>query len=199
MKKIIYSVLVGPYDTVAPAVPFDGWEYVLYTDQPITPEGWQIRPLEWTCGCPIRTSRYHKILAPPEADITVYIDANMTLEANPDTFVKNGIGLRIHPTRSTILEEAKAILEQNLDTIDNVMLTITRFNDLGRLFENGLIARKKLPDRVNSIWWNIYQRASHRDQLTLPYVLFETNINPYIISRDVVSYSKKHQTTPQTA
>lgn len=199
MKKIIYSVLVGPYDTVAPAVPFDGWEYVLYTDQPITPEGWQIRPLEWTCDCPIRTSRYNKILMPPEADITVYIDANMTLEANPDTFVQEGIGLRLHPSRTNVLEEAAAIIEQRLDTLTNVMITQARFNCLHQLYEAGLIVRNGSTLLFNMAWWNAYSFASHRDQLTLPYVIQANRIQPYIIHRSVVTYSKKHQATPQTA
>jgi hypothetical protein len=192
VKKIIYSVLVGPYDTVADAVPFDGWEYVLFTDQPIAPQGWQIRPLEWTCGCPIRTSRYHKILAPPEADITVYIDANMTLLANPDTFVKDGIGLRLHPSRQNIQEEAEAILERRLDTRANVLHTINKFKSDYPLTENGLIARKgncgPLSDvsTFNYLWWNVYSQASHRDQLTLPYVVDQLGRKPYTISPLVV-------------
>lgn len=192
MKKIIYSVLVGPYDSIAPAVPFDGWEYVLYTDQPISPEGWQVRPLEWTCGCPIRTSRYHKILAPPKAEVTVYIDANMTLLANPDTFVKDGIGLRLHPSRQNIQQEADAILERQLDTKANVLHTITKFQSNYPLTENGLIARKgewgslSYIDTFNHLWWNVYSRASHRDQLTLPYVADQFWRKPYTINPLVV-------------
>lgn len=193
MRKIIYSVLVGPYDTVAPAVPFDGWEYVLFTDQPITPPGWQIRPLEWTCGCPIRTSRYHKILAPPQADITIYIDANMTINAHPDTFVKEGLGLRLHPSRKTMMEEAEAVIEMGLDTKANVLLTLDKYRTVRQLYECGVIVRNQSHlDFTNIVWWNVYQSASHRDQLTLPHVLHRLNIRPYTIDYLAVTCSNTH-------
>lgn len=202
MRKIIYSVLVGPYDTVAPAVPFDGWEYVLFTDQPITPPGWQIRPLEWTCGCPIRTSRYHKILAPPQADITIYIDANMTINAHPDTFVKEGLGLRLHPSRKNMMEEAQAVIEMGLDSVVNVLNTVRcYYTDWAPFTENGVIVRNPVSQdftTFNDLWWNYYSRSSHRDQLTLPYALYEEAIMPFTIDYLAVTCSNTHLKPHQT-
>ena len=202
MKKIIYSVLVGPYDSIAPAVPFDGWEYVLFTDQPISPQGWQVRPLEWTCGCPIRTSRYHKILMPPKADITIYIDANMTLNVSPDSFMQKGLGLRLHPSRQNMIEEAKAVIEMGLDSAMNVASTVLNYSaDFAPFTENGVIVRNGNSSdfmAFNNIWWNEYCRASHRDQLTLPWVLQIQGITPFIIDYLAVSCSNTHLKRHQT-
>ena len=66
MRKIIYSALVGNYDSIPEHLTLNNeWEYILFTDYDTDEEfvnGWRIMPLVKNIdGDPSRTNRWHKL------------------------------------------------------------------------------------------------------------------------------------------
>lgn len=186
--KTIYTCLTDNYDNIQEQLKYPGWHYVAYVDEPFESDTWDCRPIEFDHPDPTRRSRYHKIAAPPEG-ISLYMDARMVLTENPDRYIKPGLGLRVHPYRNCVFDEAEEILKLKLDTEENVRKAMALYRDFPKqagLNENGLIARRGDYPLLNMLWWQMYMLTSVRDQLTLKYCLWQLNISPYIIPRTVV-------------
>lgn len=201
MRKVIYTCLVNDYEPLREQPIYDGWEYIAYTDRIYKSNTWQCKPVRYQHIDPTVTSRYHKIKSPPKADVTVYIDARMTLTRNPDEWIKKGLGLRKHPERNCVYKEADEVLKLRLDTPDNVrniMRLYTYFNypQNAGLYENGTIARFGDFGELNTLWWDMYLNGSKRDQLSLMYCLYRLNIQPYTINNVIKKHgrSKPRQT-----
>lgn len=197
MRKVCYTVITGNYDTLQqPEVITPGWEYVCYIDKagPAKNVGvWQMvrfSPEE----NPALHNRRLKILCPikPEKGQwlrTIYVDGNQTITGNLDSFVENskhplgGFTAKKHPTRNCAYQEAQACLEFNKDTPTNIKKTVNylrkqKFKKNAGLSENGILIRDYNDpagtgqlSRAMKRWEKMTRLYSHRDQLSLPFVL----------------------------
>jgi hypothetical protein len=184
MKKAIFSVLIGPYDILREAPRFAGWDTILFTDQEV-PEylGWMVRKVETTSDAR-KESRRYKILSHqflPEYSLVCYIDMNLRLKNCPPEFP---FWFR-HPRRKTVQEEINKVLELGKDKPSpvNQFISYARslgFTDTSGLFQNGFFCRRHSQDinRLHECWWEMVERYSHRDQLSLPYAVWKTGIGP---------------------
>ena len=188
---VIYTVRTGEYDDIyQPLVIDKRFDYVLFTDevQSSTVGIWQVRSIPYANKDKTRLSRYPKmhpneLLANYKASL--YIDANVQISGQRIydrvvELVDQGIdwaGIK-HPYRDCIYDEAYTIY--GLDTEKNIFrwchrLRIENYPRHHGLYENNVIFRKHntRTQHINNIWWDLYNRYTRRDQLTLCYVLWK--------------------------
>jgi hypothetical protein len=202
MKTVCYTALVGNYDTLhQPRYVSRNWDYVCFTDQPLKRHRiWEIRPLQRVIdGDVIRTSRWHKMhphLLFPEYDNSVYIDCNIQitgshLESRLKQFIENGtfIALPPHPERHCVYDEVIECIRTDRDRIPLIQdmerfLRKENFPPGRGLFENNLVFRRHTDPKIIRIaaeWWDLIRRYSHRDQLSLTYLLWKHRIDAELL------------------
>jgi len=184
-RKAIFTVLLGGYDNIQAAPLYRGWDCIMFTDSdPVDSRGWDIVIVPKSSE-PERESRRYKFLSHKyltDYDIVCYMDANMNLkQAPPDTPT-----WFLHPSRKTVKDEMQAIL--NLKKSDNDTIERQKryykeegFDDLQGLYQNGFFVRSHKNDAVNKLLekvWETVSEHSYRDQIALPFAIYETGVKP---------------------
>lgn len=190
---VVYTVQTGGYDVVQqPLVIDDRFDYILFSDsnEQKSIGVWQVRSIPYENSDLTRLSRYpkmHPYKLVGEYMASLYIDANIQITGQHiyDRVVEcyeQGIdwaGIQ-HPYRDCIYDEAYAIY--GLDTEANIFrwchqLRSENYPRHRGLFENNIIFRIHNDNTkvVNTMWWNLYEQHTRRDQLTLFYVLWKTS------------------------
>lgn len=185
MKKAIFTVLLGQYDTLKPPPKFPGWDAVLFTDHNYPTHktrGWIVNKV--SSSNPAKDSRMYKFLSHkylPHHDLVCHIDASMVLKKEPPSaplWFK-------HPRRNSVSVEAKRIIQlkkESPQTINNQLEFYRKegFPDTIGLFQNGLFVRRHTPEQNSlcELTYNTIVTQSCRDQLALPYAIWKTGIKP---------------------
>lgn len=191
MKKVIYTVITGGYDRLLkPLKITQGWDYICFTDdRDMMDDFWEIRYFEDPQLDPAKLSRKPKILAHkflPEYDISIYHDPNLLATESLEGFVREigpcGISAKRHPRRENIDQEREKIIELGKADPNLVNRQVDFYIGQGmplvpgQLCENGILYRTHNDPKVIEIcetWWKEILQWSHRDQLSLPYVLWK--------------------------
>ncbi len=189
---VVYTVQTGGYDIVQqPLVIDERFDYVLFSDSKENKSigVWQVRSIPYENADLTRRSRYPKMHPNEllgEYMSSLYIDANIQITGQHIydrvvEYYEQGIdwaGIQ-HPYRDCIYDEAYAIY--GLDTEANILrwchqLRSENYPRHRGLFENNIIFRTHNDHTkvVNTMWWNLYEQHTRRDQLTLFYVLWKT-------------------------
>lgn len=194
MKQfVVYTVQTGGYDIVQqPLVIDERFDYILFSDstEQKSMGVWQVRAIPYENVDLTRLSRYPK-MHPNELlgkyVASLYIDANIQIIGQHiyDRIVEcyeQGIdwaGIQ-HPYRDCIYDEAYVIY--GLDTEANIFrwchqLRVEKYPRHRGLFENNIIFRthNEMTCIVNTMWWNLYEQYTRRDQLTLYYALWKNS------------------------
>jgi hypothetical protein len=197
-KYLIYTVCTNNYDKIPKPKIYQGFDYWLFTDDPhLHVQGYQTKVIQKQSD-PIKLQREIKIRSCEYTkgySLTIYHDANIELTNNPlqliRQFFKGGMLTTIHQHRTNIKQEAKRIVELAKDSQQSVDFTLNSLSDypdnLG-LWETGIMIRDKSVRELEELWWQLLKQYSHRDQLTLPYAAWKTNIIPGGLRR-VLMYS----------
>lgn len=207
MRKAIFTVLIGNYDTLLPSPNFPGWDSILITDQKLPDYlGWRVKHVESDPELgDKKLSRKYKILSHvylPEYDYVCYIDANVELLKSPPeetTFFS-------HPQRRTVHQEAVAVIKLKKDTQATVQKQFSEYRKEGFKDNVGLWCNRFfVMENVGSIawlcqdWWKQIEQHSYRDQLSLPFCVwnggFSLPTKPYKLSEQ---YIKVHEHQPHT-
>lgn len=204
---VVYTCVTGNYEAIQPlSVKSPNFDYVCYTDQNVTSNFWEIRPIPEKVKKydNKRKNRYIKLHPHeffPEYGLSVYIDGNVNIRGDLEKYLdmncrENNISLFLgkHPTRNCIYEEAKVVVKTKKDTADNVDPQIERYKKEGfpknfGLSQNCIMIRrhndKKCIETMN-MWWEEVLHGSYRDQLSLFYVLWKTGNKSYkILPKDI--------------
>lgn len=197
--KAIYTVITSNYDSLKrPNFIQAGYDYICFTDnKELKSDFWQIRYIDKSG---VKAQREIKILAHkflPEYNLTVYIDGNMTLNKDVSDLVNRGTDwiIKKHPNRTNIYQERIRIIQLKKDRATIVTNQIedykrNGFND-NLLFESGFMIRRNTPGvaKVSERWWKEVEKWSHRDQLSLPYVLngYELDVLPAALMNSYIS------------
>ena len=190
----VYTVMVGDYDNIRqPLVVDDRFDYYLFTDiKQVDIVGvWHIRDIDYYNEDKTRMSRFPKMkpnIVLPDYDAWLYIDANLQVAEQRlyDTFVQlfnDGVewGYVKHGSTDCAYEEAYWSIADGLES-DHKMLDYCHFlraegfpKHYG-LYFNNLIYRKHTDtvNKVDDLWWSLYERFTRRDQLSLPYAFWKT-------------------------
>lgn len=196
----VYTCTVNNYDNLSLIQkPVEGIRFVYFTNNPDeVPDGWEGRelrsPPRLTSGHDI--NRFHKIFAHhvlPEFKHSVYIDGNVVFNGG---FRKLSEMLRLsniavaafkHPQQHTLEEEAMACEQgEKLDLHDMYVVRQQLKNyqaeglDLSRnIAANYLLVRQHDYHGLSqcmSLWWSQLFEYSKRDQMSLCYALWKTNL-----------------------
>lgn len=189
----VVTAMVGGKDRLLdPTVVAPGVDYLAFTDRPIECVTWQRREAPLWSDDPRfarrRNAKLPKILTTlmlPEYDYSIWLDANVTLRADPRKIVSRHLSDRQaclavfgHPTRDCVYAEAKAVLSLRLDRPATVKAQMNWYREHGLPPHAGLAACRFLVRRhgprtmeMDLAWWEQICRFSSRDQLSLPFVL----------------------------
>ena len=188
MKKAVYTVVIDDYDVVKPPLYKNRfWTYIVlkYNHNISDFNGWdEVIDISDYDNLGSRIlSRKPKILPHiylPEYNYTIYHDANIQINYNPDKllgyFKKFDITLNIHPKRDCVYEECKRCINVNKDKIENInkiekFLIDNQFPKNKGLTGNGILLRwnNKKVERLMEYWWQFIVNYSYRDQLSFIY------------------------------
>lgn len=205
MKICIYSVNTNSYDTVKP-ITLPNIPHYLFTDNPnIEAKGYNIIPIEKTEDC--RLQRKIKILGHPELDkhdVTIYIDASMTLRPTITQLLrtyKGGFVIGNHTTRNCVYAEGlacKALKKAPEDIINKQIAEYYENNyPVGAgMYSSGFMIRDKSTKAMCELWYSKLEEHSHRDQLSLPWALWKTGTKPQAVRMEqfvTISQHKKKE------
>jgi hypothetical protein len=204
-KKIaIFSCMMGGYDI--PTDNFEireGYDYYLFLDKAIHTECWQLMKPMFTNEelSPAKKSRFiktHPFAVLPDYDIVVWVDANTTIDDKLYNYIDQHkdkpITFKQHPYRDCIYEEIKMCCLLGKETQPMCLKLFERYNGEHfpthyGLYENNVIIyhpHDPIVQEICNAWWNEIENFSHRDQLSLTYVLWKNNLKDFIN----VGYSK---------
>lgn len=214
LKKVVYSALLGNYDTIRPILKEDGYDYFLFTDQIMKNESnsnWtilyiddQIKNLNLSIIKKQRYFKMHPHLFFKNYDISIYIDTTFIIKGKLDEFLLRILSPNLsiyvleHPDRNSVNNEFSAVLIAHKDSNTSVISVQKKYNnenfpDNNGLSENCLIVRKH--NELSCInfmndWFDEIKYNSHRDQLSFNYILwkYENKNVKYISKRYIEDY-----------
>ena len=202
MRKVIYTSIVGGYDTLPqPLVVDEGFEYVCFSND--IEEGragvWQVRPIPYSNNDRTRLSRYVKLqphVVLPGYDVSVWIDANIRVIGDEfyrivNERIESGslMAQVSHPQRDCVYEEiSRCYQDVRIGFFDALRqrrhLKMEGFPRHLGLMENNLILRRHndpVVRRISDSWWKEYLDYSIRDQLSLMPVLWKCGFKPDLL------------------
>lgn len=167
-------------------------DYLYVTDTEMPNHGfWQVQPLVSKKGGEIMAARRVKTSAPQHLKgykYGIWIDANVLIRGslrpyidmatqNPDVPI---FGIP-HPKRSCIYEEAKAVVDHGKADEEKVKAQMNRYAAEGFPKKHGLIETNfllfnlthPLTAKIFELWASELENQTHRDQLSLNYVLWK--------------------------
>lgn len=193
-KKVIYTCITGGYDSlIEPVKITPDYDYICFTDDmSLSSNTWIIKPLpEETKNLDnARKNRYikthpHTLLS--EYETSIYVDGSIKVTGDLNMFIKTCdlenycIAIPKHPCRVCSYKEGKACILIKKDTAENINPQMERYRKEGfpenyGLTQNNIIVRKHNDEnciRIMDTWWTEILNGSHRDQLSLFYVLWK--------------------------
>ncbi|MGE4294074.1 MAG: glycosyltransferase domain-containing protein [Campylobacterales bacterium] len=213
-RSVIYTSISGDYDTLyEPTGEFRDIDFVCFTDNPnVSSKRWEIRSLPKTIKNPILASRHPKILPHmyfPDHETSIYIDGNFEPQRSIDELLEKYLAdkpilLFRHPRRDCAYKEIEECLRVAKGNPD--ILIAQRESYLGAgfpfsfgLYEAGVMVRKHHASKVAEAmeaWWQQFEKFCGRDQVSLPYALWQTGLVPTVVSttvRDTFFFSRQHR------
>lgn len=199
---IVFTCITNNYDPLLdPIDPQENTTYLCFTDnKELKSDIWETRPLLASFDNPIITARYHKILGPfsLEKDYSMWQDAKLLFEQRfPTNWIGEDLCLIKHPIRDCVYDEAVAVIELGKANWRSTNLLISKYQAnnypaKNGLFETCVVMRKHTQKNfeLSKLWFEDVQKC-HRDQISLPYLLWKTGIKPRVL--DIY---KKHPNDP---
>lgn len=193
-NNVIYTCITAVYDEIEnPKFISDGFDYVCYTDnENLKSDVWEIRKIPETLSdlSDAKKNRYvkthpHEFF--PEYDISIYIDGNVIQNGDVNELIEKectegSIFFYKHPYEDCIYDELYTLtfcLKESLGMIDKLRkrYRMEKFPRHFGLSQNNIIIRRH--NEYDCIWlmerwWEEIKENSHRDQVSLFYVLWKT-------------------------
>lgn len=208
MKKVVYTVIFGNYDTIKEFNKQKGYDYYLFTDNITiinkTKSNWTLVPIPDEIKklkiSNVRKQRYLKLhphLYFSHYNLSIYIDACFIIKGELDEFLlrifspKYYLFTLEHPNRSSIYKEIEKVSSLQKDKTEITNRVYKRyikenFTNNSGLIESCLLIRKhNEPDCINFMkeWYEEIKKYSHRDQLSFNYIKCKKNITMKYISK----------------
>jgi len=197
MRVVCYTAMYGKMDSVRNPVfftdhykPFCKWLFYLDRGAPkdkkyiwkFKSEG-QSSPNRAQARLRARYWKTH----PPESDISVWVDSNISLRVRPQILStmlgEYDLMVHRHKHRKTILEEAKAVIKLKRVKKSVALRQVKEYTRNGYrnqvlLPETGILIRKN-NERVryfNTLWWEEISTKCPRDQMSFGYCAWRAGI-----------------------
>lgn len=187
----VYTTVFGYTDPLHEPIVTGGARFVCFTDQPIRSKRWEIVSLP-PQAAPTRSARAMKTLSHvtlPEADWTLWMDANFTLRVDPNDLKRHGEFVTFrHRDRTRISAEAEAIVRLGKAKPDAIARQLAEYQAAGfdtdampqlELSCNGCILRRHTPAvrALNEAWADEIDRHTLRDQMSLDYTAWKLGLS----------------------
>ena len=197
-RAVIYTVAIKGYDVptlhsyIAPQ-----WDYICFTnDEALLSLGcygvWRLRPLARVEASDALTNRWHKLhphILFPQYERSIYIDSKVDartafLFEEIEKRKESRLLIPIHAECSCIYKEIRRCLKAGKETKENAAKVRRLLKDAGfpksyGLTENSIVYRRHNDEAVIGLmseWWGILSSVSHRDQLSLSFLLWKRGI-----------------------
>lgn len=126
--KVVYTAIIGSiYDDLKePTIISPGWEYICFTDQPLTSAVWQVVPVEVPLGMePQRFARELKIMHWTQWKYSIWLDAsfqiNMDLNKLWDNYFKSPFTAPRHPLRHCVYWEIDSCIANGRGDVSQLL------------------------------------------------------------------------------
>jgi len=221
-KNCIYTASIGDYDILhtSNCGKLDNWDYICFTDNKnLKSDFWKIIYVENQHNNSlnnIKLARYYKtnpfkFLSSYEN--IIWKDSRISINSNLNNYLlllkDNDMFFMKHYCCNSILIEFDNVLSGRLETEEMINKIKLKYCNDNYHYDNGLFATGILMYKNNirvrklfKNWWNEINENSHRDQLSLNYVLFKNPNIKYssdkqlkILSHSNMSYFKVNNRT----
>ncbi len=199
-SKVVYTCILNNYDDLMqPYFINNDWDYICFTDNSdlVSKEKigvWEIRPTESSQLASAQNNRWHKMhphILFPNYDESIYVDGNINIISD---YIFKEIEKRQQPfllpqhfCRNCVYDEIEALqISKRISNKDKKLLISQKdflkeaeFPKEYGLSENNLIYRKHHEKKVLVLmqeWWDVYEKFSSRDQVSMPYILWNNGI-----------------------
>lgn len=189
-RAVIYTAITNRYDTLkSPRRLEPDCDYVCFTDESdaVAPP-WETVRISGTFRDPRMAARWYKVhphvLFPSHA-LSIWIDGRIELRREMLPLARAALGgtsLAVfdNPWYQCVYLDAESVTREGRDARDIVDQQIARYHrsglprHLGNLSTGVTIRRHHDVDviRAMTAWWDELERGSHRDQMSLAYVLW---------------------------
>jgi len=147
LKKLIYTCNYGNYDDIKePIINTPGWDYVMATDTPQKTKRWNVvvRKSDYPVWLGAREIKLMPELLFADYDLTIYIDASITVNVDLDEYVKRlsenaDMAVSQHPQRFCVYEEIKACVKHLRITPEQSKKIYNKYKDDGITEMGGLV------------------------------------------------------------
>lgn len=193
-RGVIYTAITGGKDRlIDPTHVLSNVAYVCFTDDPsLQSNVWTIRLLASESSDPARNSKRAKLL--PHAYLehyswSLWIDGNIAITGDIGPMIYDHLDKGLffawrHFKRTCAYQEAEACIRRLKDREDVLLAQHQRYRREGMpenlpMTANLMLLRRHENLKVISAmekWWAEVQRGSRRDQMSLPYVLWQTRL-----------------------
>ena len=197
-RIVIFTCITGGYDT--PSDDFehvDGFDYIMFSDVPIQTNSWKnfIISFDTDTLSQVKKQRYiktHPHVILKDYDVAVWIDANTSVDDKLYKYIEenknNAITFKKHPDRDCIYDEIKEVVLRGKENKKIGEFLYNRYqkeefpNHYG-LYETNIIISHPNSEGVQNLfekWWGEIYKNSHRDQLSLNYIIWKYNLKEFI-------------------
>lgn len=201
-KIAIYTSIFGNYDQLKEPVTIpDNCDFFVFTDQEVSENSnWQKLEIEYSeFGLPadnILKNRFVKIFPErffPNYAYSIYVDGSVQIRTDLTPLIQsmNQYGLRMHhhAFRDCAYEEIKACIHKHKDVIEKLQEHRAHLEKNGMPHHSGLLEatiivrdhRNPILNTLMEAWWAEFTIHSHRDQVSLAYVLWKNHIDFNIV------------------
>lgn len=186
MELTVITAVFDGYDNLRePLVHNPAVRYICYTDHPWSSKVWEMHTPPDLDGLPARRARRCKILAEVDTPFVLWHDGQMQLKCDPLVLLPyiEGVNLVawIHPWRDCLYREAQECINRGRGNWQEIEAQVARYRALGMptqmpLIETGFLLRRNNVEQraFNELWWAEIQQGSWRDQLSFPFVCWQT-------------------------
>ncbi len=197
-RTVVYTVAISDWDmpTLHSYISPD-CDYVCFTDSAallsIGHYGvWNIKPLARMEATGALANRWHKLhphILFPQYERSIYIDSNIDIKTGflfeqIEKRQDSSLLIPVHHDCNCIYKEIKRCLKEKVETRENAekikkLLKGAGFPKNYGLAENSIVYRAHNDKEIISLmeeWWGILSSLSHRDQLSLSFLLWKRGI-----------------------
>lgn len=192
MNLVVYTCVFGDTDPLKDPVKPGRTRFVCFTDQAVRSKVWEIVQLPKQ-DAPKRACRAYKQpshLVFPEAEATLWVDAQIWLTADPLDVLRRNPGEFTgfcHHKRKRITDEAQAIIRAGKGKADAINAQLAAYQADGwdtdanpqQAITNGGFMLRRHTERVkafNEMWHHEVQTRTLRDQMSLDYCAAKTGL-----------------------
>lgn len=189
--KIVFTIVLGGYDDLKPVREKNpDWRYIAIVDDlSIEKNGWDllhISKLNPPGGLNnVYLQRWDKVIGAVEffkCD-TLYIDGTHEVLKDVTRLFGSRICFKKHPVRNCIYKEAEACIRLKKAHTDSINAQMKEYAGMGMpeglgMFETGILFRPYTEEVYDFCkrWWSEISRHTHRDQLSVTKVMWDTKI-----------------------